>query len=337
MTNSEPTPIEAFVPALVWPGRRPTMTELATWHEAMRDALGQLLPIDLFACWLLPSRGGAVLLGPRDLDSNAIAVPVAEPIVSQEALYRLEDRVRASGYRSAMAIPVRSEVQDVGLLVVGRFGEEEYSLADQRTLHRVGASVATAMRRLAAQPWITPAAPAEERVPMVAGVTEALLDAIDRSRDGSDLVQLASDAIGAQLPHDRLELLAVAPAPDCWALLGTEGVAGRGAPIDPADLDRVEELVYRLGGEPIIRIADLRSEELAWPASLDSRNARRQRSLLAARMELNGELIGWLWLGSSSPAWFQAADEQVIRLAARLMASRVAAWSARHELAGAWG
>ncbi len=236
-----------------------------------------------------------------------------------------------------MAIPVRNEVQDVGLLVVGRFGDEEYTLEHQRSLHRVAAALSTSMRRLAAQPWITPAPASEERIPMVAGITEALLDAVDSARSGSDLAQLASDAIGAQLPHDRLEILSVAPAPDCWAMLGTEGLPGRTMQIDPDDLDRVDAMVYHLGGRSSVRIADLRTESLQWPASLDQRNADRQRAMLAARMEVGGELVGWLWLGSSSPGWFQETDEEVARLVARLLASRVATWSARHELAGAWG
>lgn len=337
MPTPDLTPLEAFVPALVWPGRRPTMAELSTWHEAMSESIGNLLPVDLCACWLLPSRGGSVLIGPRDLAPDAITIPPAEPIVSQEALFGLEDRVRASGYRSVMALPIRNEVQDVGLLVVARFGDEDYTLEHQRSLHRVAAALSTSMRRLAAQPWITPAPASEERIPMVAGITEALLDAVDCARSGSDLAQLASDAIGAQLPHDRLEILSVAPAPDCWAMLGTEGLPGRSMQIDPDDLDRVDAMVYHLGGRASARIADLRAESLQWPASLDQRNADRQRSMLAARMEVGGELVGWLWLGSSSPGWFQETDEEVARLAARLLASRVATWSARHELAGAWG
>ena len=118
--------------------------------------------------------------------------------------------------------------------------------------------------------------------------------------------------------------------------LGTDGVPGHTLQIDAEDLDRVDALVYHLGGNATVRIADLREQELAWPGSLDRRNADRQRGMLAARMEVAGELVGWLWLGSSSPGWFQETDEEVARLAARLLASRVATWSARHELAGAW-
>lgn len=336
MPSDSLTPLEAFVPALIWPGRRPTMAELATWHEALSDAVGQLMPVDLMACWLLPSRGGSVLVGPPGLAPGAIPIPPAEPIVAQEGLFELEDRLRASGYHSVLAVPVRAEVQDVGLLVVGRFGEVDYTLDHQRTLHRVAAHLATPMRRLAAQPWITPAAASEERTPMVAGITEALLDAVDQARSGSDLAQLVSDAIGVQLPHDRLDILAVAPAPDCWAMLGTDGITGRTLQIDATDLDRVDALIYHLGGEPTARIADLREVGLQWPGSFDGRNADRQRALLAARMEVGGELVGWLWLGSSSPGWFQETDQEVARLAARLLASRVATWAARHELAGAW-
>lgn len=337
MTTDDPVPLEAFVPTLAWPGRRPSLAELATWHEALRDAVAQVLPLDLLACWLLPSRGGALLLGPQGLAGDGLAIPVAEPLVHQEGLFRLEDRLRAAGYQSAMAVPIRSEVQDVGVLAVGRFAGEEYRLADQRTLHRVAALLATTCRRLAAQPWITPAPATEDHTAMVAGVTGALLDAIDRARSGSDLVLLASDGIGAQVPHDRLDLLAVAPAPECWALLGAEGLpVTAGVQLTATELDRVDALVHHLGGRETLRINDLQATGLQWPGGHDRRGADRQRSLCAARLSVGGEMVGWLWVGSDAPGWFSAADEETVRLAARILSGRVAAWTARHELAGAW-
>ncbi len=337
MPTDDPVPLEAFVPALAWPGRRPSLAELATWHEALRDAVGQILPLDLLACWLLPSRGGSLLLGPQGMVGEGLQVPAAEPLLTQEGLFRLEDRVRAAGYQSVMAVPIRSEVQDVGLLAVARFAGEEYRLADQRTLHRVAAQLATSFRRLAAQPWIAPATAAEDRTAMVAGVTDAVLDAVDRARNGSELVLLASDALGAQVPHDRLDLAAVAPAPDCWALLGMEGLPlSAGIQLTAGDLDRVDALVHHLGGRETLRIDDLQDAGVEWPGPLDRRGATRVRSLCAARLAVGGELVGWLWLGSDSPGWFREADEEAVRLAARLLAGRVAAWTARHELAGAW-
>ncbi len=329
--------LEAFVPTLAWPGRRPSLAEVATWHEALRDAVGQVMPLDLLACWLLPSRGGSVLLGPAGLRADHLEIPAAEPLVSQEGLFQLEDRIVAAGYRSAMAVPIRAEMQDVGLLVVGRFEAEGYTLADQRTLHRVAALLATPLRRLAAQSWVTPALPSDDRAAQVAGVTEAILDALDLARNGTELVQLTSDAIGALLPHDRCELVAVAPAPDCWALLGADGVPGRPVQLTAMDQDRIDAVVHHLGSRDTARIDDLRRHQFEWPGTHDRRQADRQRGLLAARLEVGGEMVGWLWLGHDAEGWFRENDEAVLRLAARLLASRVASWTARHELAGAWG
>jgi GAF domain-containing protein len=337
MPSPDSAPLEAFVPALAWGGRRPSLAELTTWHEALRDAVGQILPLDLLACWLLPSRGGALLIGPSELAADAIPVPMAEPLVSQEAQFQLEDRIRAGGYRSVMVVPIRSEVQDVGLLAIARFNDEPYSLADLRTLHRVAAMLSTSCRRLAAQPWITPAVHAEDRHAVISGVAVAVLEAMDRARNGADLVQLASDAIGVQLPHDRLELVAVAPAPDCWALLSSEGPPGRGVQLHAIDIDRIDALVHHLGSRETARIEDLKTLGLEWPGAPDRRSAERQQSLCAARLEVGGEMVGWLWLGSDAPGWFREGDEEVTRLVARLLASRVATWTARHELAGAWG
>lgn len=337
MSGHDPSPLEAFVPALAWPGRRPSLAELATWHEALRDAVGQILPLDLLACWLLPSRGGTLLLGPTALGADDVALPAAEPLLPQEGIFALEDRLRSGGYRSVLAVPIRSEVQDVGILAVARFGPEEYTLADQRTLHRVAAQLATTFRRLAAQPWITPAAPSDDRATRTANVVEAVLEAMERARTGSDLVQLASDAIGALVPHDRFEVVAVAPAPDCWAQVGADDLPGGTGHVNPQDLDRIDALVHHLGWRETARLDDLRSLALDWPGGHDRRQAERQRSLCAARLEVSGELVGWLWLGSETTAWFGDVDEEVVRLLARLLAARVATWTARAELAGTWG
>lgn len=336
MSSDDATPFEAFVPALVWAGRRPSLPTLETWHEALRDAVAQVMPLDLLAFWILPSRGGSLLVGPTALEGGPLAIPGAEPLVTQEALYTLEDQVQAAGYRSVMAVPIRAEVQDVGLMVVGRFEADGYTRDDLRSLNRVAAMLSTTCRRLAALPWITPAAVSEEPTAIVAGITEAVLDAMDRARGGEDLVQLASDAIGALLPHDRLELLAVAPAPDCWALLGSESSRGSNVPLSPADLDRVDALVHQLGYHETARIDDLEVDGLSWPGSDYRRSAASQRSLCAARLEVGGELVGWLWLGHDTPGWFREGDEATTRLVARLLASRVATWTARQELAGAW-
>lgn len=327
---------DAFVPILAWPGRRPSHAELVTWEEALRGAVGLTIPLDFFAFWLYPARGGSVLVGPPALLADHLDPPPAEPLVVQDDLYALEDRITSHGYRSVMAVPVRAEVQDVGLLVAASLHANAYSLDSHRALNRIGAALATSCRRLAAQSWIVAPPAQEEREAIVAAVADGLLDAVGRARDGQELVRLASDALANQLPHDRLELLAVAPAPDCWAMVGGD----RRAPLPQHPridtIDAIDAMVHSLGARELARVPDLAVAGLTWPAGVDHRGAERQRALLAARMEMGEELVGWLWLGSESAGWFRPEDEMVARLAARILAPRVAAWQARAELAGAW-
>ncbi len=330
-------PPDVFVPVLAWPGRRPSYREVATWHEALGAAVSTVLPHDLLALWLHPSRGGSVLLGPAALVADRLAPPPAEPLIAQEELFRLEDRFRNGGYASVMAVPIRAEVQDVGLLVAASLAEHAYGLHDSRTLHRVALGLASSCRRLAAYPWIVPPPEAEEPTAVVAVVTETILDAMDHARDGTDLVQLLSDALSNQLPHDRLELVAVAPAPECWALVAEARVPSRALTVDATASDAIDRVVQSLGARSVARIDDLRARGIAWPSVADQRGATRTTSMLAARLEVGGEMVGWLWFGSEAPRWFGEGDESVARLAARIIAPRVAAWAARAEMAGAWG
>lgn len=336
MDSHGAAPLEAFIPVLTWAGARPSIAEIHTWHEALHDAVASLMPAELVACWLYPARGGAVLVGPPSLTADIVSPPLAEPLVPQEALFALEDQLKAGGYQSAMAIPIRSEVQDVGMLLVGAFADNAYTRHDQRTLHRVAAQLATCCRRLASYPWVRPRAIGTDHNSTVAGVTEGLLEAMRRARNGSDLVQLASDALALQLPHDRLELIAVAPAPDCWALLGTERGSVRSLTLGQDAADSIDGLVHRLGSRALGRVGELRDIDVRWPITGDSRAGERLHSLLAARLEVGEELVGWLWFGSETPKYFREEDEAVARLAAELLAPRVAAWAARAELAGAW-
>jgi len=329
-------PPELFVPVLAWPGRRPSLPELGTWHEALRGAVGNLMPVDLLACWLYPSRGGSVLVGPQALAADDVVPPPAEPLLTQEGLFALEDRIASGGYGSVMAVPIRAEMQDVGVLVAASFADDAYALAAQRSLHRVAAQLATPFRRLAAQPWVIPNPAAEDRNGIVAGVTEGLLEAIARGRDGSELVQLSSDALANQLPHDRLELLASAPAPDCWTLLGLDRSAAPRVRASADAIDAIDGLVHHFGARDIVRLGDLRAVDRSWPASADFRSAERLRSVLAARLEVGGEFVGWLCIASETADFFREEDEAVARLAAGILGSRVAAWEMKAELAGAW-
>lgn len=335
MSSDAPLAADALVPVLTWSRRRPSLAELATWHEALTGSVTRLVKADLVALWLFPSRGGSVLVGPAELAADAVEPPLAEPLVPQEGLYALEDRLRTAGYPSALAVPIRAEMQDVGLLLVGALDRDAHTLADLRLLNRIAAQLSAACRRLAASPWVVPPPVADERTAIVAAVTEGILDAISRGREGGDLVQLVSDALSNQVPHDRCELIAVAPAPDCWALMSSGRSASTRLKLDADTTDAADALVFYLGSRTVARIADVRLSETPWPGLVGSEPGRI-RSLIAARLDIGDEFVGWLCLGSEIADWFHEEDEAVVQLAARILAPRVAGWTARAELRGAW-
>jgi hypothetical protein len=202
-------------------------------------------------------------------------------------------------------------------------------------LHRIAGQLSTACRRLAAFAWVVPAPVADERTAIVAAVTEGVLEAIGRAREGGDLVQLVSDALSNQVPHDRCELIAVAPAPDCWALVSAGRNSSTPLHLDADVTDLVDALVFHLGSRSVARIPDLRFSETPWPAAANAEPGR-VRSLVAARLDIGDEFVGWLCLGSETPAWFREEDEAAVHLAARILAPRVAGWTARAEMRGAW-
>ena len=335
MDATDSQPDDALVPVLTWPGRRPSLADLETWHHALTHSVAGLIPADIVALWLYPSRGGAVLIGPSGLSAERMPPPPAEPLVSQEGLYALEDQLRAAGYLSALAVPIRAEMQDVGLLLIGSLRKDAHTLADLRLLHRAAAQLATACRRLAAFAWVVPGPVADERTAIIATVTEGVLEAIGRAREGGDLVQLVSDALSNQVPHDRCELIAVAPAPDCWALLSSSRGSSSRLTLDADTTDAIDALVFHLGARSLAHIPDLRFSETPWP-SLPGTHPERVRSVVAARLDIADEVVGWLCLGSETPGWFREEDEAVVQLAARILAARVAGWTAKAELRGAW-
>ena len=52
---------------------------LATWHQALSNALAPDVPHDLLALWLFPISGDAVLLGPEALAQDELQVPLPSP------------------------------------------------------------------------------------------------------------------------------------------------------------------------------------------------------------------------------------------------------------------
>lgn len=319
-----------FIPVLHWPGHRPSLGDLRTWYEALSAAIGSVLPTDLVAVWVFPERGPPVLLGPPELDADDLRLPPANPLVATEALFALEDRVHAAGFRSVMAVPVRHGARDVGLLVLATFAADRLDRRSQRTLHRIADRIGPTCGRLAERPWLRPVPLTDDVGGGTCRVLEGMLEAVDHGRSVADLVQLTSDVLGAVLPHDRVEVIAPIRVPPAWSLLGT--ITGT-APVDPGVVvtRRIEALVQHLGGRIATRVDRLEEYGLAWPGPPTAGRGGGAASLVAARLEVAGEFVGWLCLGSERPGWFRPEDEDTAVLAARLVAPRVAAWVARSD------
>lgn len=322
-----------FVPVLGWPGHRPSLEDIRTWFEALTGAVATTLPNDLLAGWILPNDGDPVLLGPAELSADHLQLPHAHPLIHQESLFGLEDRVRRAGFRSVIAVPVREGARDVGILVIASFADDRYDRLTLRTVHRLADAIAPTCGRLARRPWLAPMPVTEDPDRITCAVVTAMLEAIDRSRTIADLVQLTSDVLGGQMPHDRIEIISpVSPVGSTggWSLLS---LADGLAVIDPGVVAarRIEALTQHLGGRIATRVGSLGEEGLAWPAAPEALRGGAVNSMVAARLEVAGEFLGWLCFGGERRGWFRPDDEEVAILAARLVAPRVAAWLARTQ------
>lgn len=319
----DPHALGEFAPVLHWSGLRPTLGAIRTWYEALSGAVTPLLPHDLFAVWLLPETGEPVLLGPVELADDDIRLPLADPLVLQEGLFSLEDRVAAAGFRSAMAVPIRSGSRDVGVLLAGSLEADRYDRTALRTLHRVAADIGPCCGALAAHPWLRP-------VPVSEGDSTGelligLLGAVERSRSPADLVTLTSDILAEQLPHDRLEIITDLHHPAGWGIFShAEG----GVMADPGvvTMRRTEALVHHFGYEATIQIPDADALGLGWPTRPTRPRWGGGGAILVTRLEAAGEWVGWLCVGSDSPGWFRPDDVTTLTLAGRMLAPTVDAW-----------
>src|SRR5215813_8148327 len=117
--NEHPSrPAEPLVPILRVEEGLADRTALATWHEALSDALAADVQHDLLGLWLYPARGGPVLLGPEALAQDSLAVPLPSPQLQPHQLTSVEQIIRNAGYPSVVCLPVRFGRRDVGLMLM---------------------------------------------------------------------------------------------------------------------------------------------------------------------------------------------------------------------------
>jgi hypothetical protein len=200
-----PAAAEPLVPILRLDSGVGDAAALATWHEALSNALSADVPHDLLALWLYPTRGGVVLLGPEALAQDDLEVPRPSPQLQQRQLTVLEEIVRDAGYRSAVALPVRFGRRDVGLMLVASLGQDRLGGMELMVLRLAAQRLAPSLGRLARQ-WEGTILGAERVAALLDGVAQAGAAATPQA-----FAATLGQALERLVPHDRLELILAGP------------------------------------------------------------------------------------------------------------------------------
>ncbi|HTC24108.1 MAG TPA: hypothetical protein VK688_07085 [Gemmatimonadales bacterium] len=278
----------------------PDRDELATWHEALAEAVGVEIPHDLFALWLYPDSGGVELIGPEALAQDDLPVPLPRPRVADEATATLAAIVERAGYRSVACVVIRFGPADVGLLLIAALDAGRYDAATRDAISRVAEAIAPTFSRIARRSGAAVRAAPDLGTALAAAWTEA--------RSPRDFFALASEAFGREVPHDVFEVLIPGPSPGRQYRLGAH--AGGPPWTEPELIVEKErlDLFARFDGKPTLALRD--SVDQSWTdlfgASLQPGQAIR--SLLGVRITSSGHLAGHLIVGSTQAGTFQDED-----------------------------
>ena len=297
-TDRKPLPL---IPILRAGGGLPDRDDLATWHEALAEAVGVEIPHDLFALWVYPASGGAELIGPEALAQDHLPVPLPRPRVSEEAAARLAAIVERAGYRSVACLPIRFGPTDVGLLLVAALDADRYDAAARETIRRVAEAIAPTFSRIARQQGAAAGGP-------VPDLGSALAAAWTEARSPRDFFALASEAFGQLVPHDIFEVLIPGPSPGRQYRLG--GHAGGPPWADPGLVVEKErlDLVALFGGHPTLALRDPIESSLTELFGGALPTGQVIRSLLGVRITSSGHLAGHLLVGSAQAGVYQDED-----------------------------
>ncbi|HEV8613275.1 MAG TPA: hypothetical protein VGQ73_07175 [Gemmatimonadales bacterium] len=323
---------DALVPVTLLEGGSPDPVALATWHLALSASSATYVPNDLFALWLFPVAGGIVLLGPEALVQDDVKVPLPRPHLLQDDLYQLEEILRRAKYPSAIAVPIRQEARDVGVMLLGSFARGAFGPGQAVALYRLAGRLAPAMARLAETMHSMASRPTVEPLMTREELPEHLARAACESASGPDLVGRVSGILYALLPHDRLEILV--PGVVEGSLITLSGKSARrhwstgGGGLEP-----YAGIVTRFGG-PTLLLEDLAEQapDGEWLVGGGSPSLQAH-SVLGVRLEVGGRLAGYLLLGSVASDTYRPDDEDLLALAGLILAPRVAALRATEPAA----
>jgi hypothetical protein len=318
---SPPTVSEPLVPILRIDGGDGDADALATWHQALSNALATDVPHDLLALWLFPHRGGVVLLGPEALAEDNLEVPRPTPQLQASELATLEAVVRKAGYMSAIALPVRFGRRDVGLLLVASLLADRYRGVDLMVLNLAAQRLAPSLGRYARE-W----GGGVGRTDRIASLLDGVVHATAAGSSPEAFVSALGQVLERLVPHDRLELILAGPGGGRYYRLGEH----LGGPLwaDPS-------LVLEASTVDLAALSDSHGRVLLGDAVRDARWPRgyftatdpagaELRAVVGARATGPTRLTSYLLLGSVGPDLYDETDAELLLRVAGLLAPHVA-------------
>lgn len=321
---------DLLVPVLDLTAGAPDPVSIATWHLALSNLIGTELPHQLLALWVFPERGGVILLGPEALAQDHLEIAIPDPHLGQDQLFELEETFRRAKYASSVAVPVRTGTRDVGVLVIGTFEPGSYGPAAARGLHQLAERLAPSLTTLGS--LLTaggePVDPTLDEDTLPAAVARTVSDA----PTGPELVRRLSGLLHPHLPHDRLEILAIANG--TRAAIPLSGLTGRrrwGAGSTTWG-DVTQLLTELMGDQATVTVDNLGSEAPGLTLPGGGGGAHRVAAVIAARLMLGSELVGMIVMGHAVQGLYRAQDELTLERVAGLVGARVAAFRLESEV-----
>jgi len=298
---------------------------LATWHQALSNALAADVPHDLLGLWLYPHAGGVVLLGPEALAQDDLAVPLPSPQVQPGQLAILEEIVRDAGYPSATSLPIRFGRRDVGLLLVASLQPGRYRGMDLMVLRLAAQRLAPSLGRLARQ-WDGAGGAQGHGPERIATLLDGVARASAAGTTPPRFVSALSHALEPLVPHDRLELMLAGPGGGRYYRLGEH--PGGALWADPSLMLDSTSLDLAGLAEPHDRIllGDA-GRDARWPRgyfTVTDPPGAELRGVVGARAIGPTRLTTYLLLGSVGADLYDEADAELLGRVAALIAPHVA-------------
>ena len=310
---------DVLVPVLQAEGA-PDPVALATWYLSLAASTAIEVPHDLFGLWVFPDSGGAVLLGPSALAQDHLEVPLPAPQLLQDELYALEEKLRKARYGSVIAVPVRHEARDVGVMLLGSIERGGFGPEQAVSLYRLAGRLAPTLGRLSGVMPAFSTHPAVEPLMTRDELPEHLARAACEAVSGADLVRRVSGILYPLLPHDRLEIVVPGAVEDSFVALSGQAPRRRwssgGRTLAYADV------IGQFGTAETLLLADFDELPNGGEWTVGS-GAGPARSLLGARLAVAGHTAGYLLVGSVARDAYRPDDEDILALAALHLSPRV--------------